>query len=641
MITSDRQLVEKVNRLVDDNLDNPSFSVDTICQTIGISRSQLHRTIKEQTELSISLYIRKRRLIKSQHLLLATDLRISEIGDAVGITNPQNFSTYFIDEFKVSPTDFRKLHFRTSAVTNTLPLRETIPDLLPLSAPDKPTESLPAQSGFWHQKRRVYRLAMAGLLLIISTGLYVWQQTRPASRAAHPVGNSLAVLPFINLGAADSSPACEAIMDDIRMAIALTRNLKVISRSSSDQYKGTQKSNWQIGDELQVANLLKGSVLKTADQIQIKVEIISTQDDIRVWVKTYSAPYHTIFRLTDQIVRDVASQFKLTLNASASEKSALARTQNLEAYNAFLQGRQLIVTRTKANVLESITRFDRALAIDSTFAEAYACKAEAYVILPNLGYADAKEAHRLVEQNALTAIRLDPTNSTAYAVLGNLYHDTYQWQAAGNAFRIALQHNPNDVQANYWYSLLLRSLGRLDEAIHYSTQAVALDPLYPVVLAGHISNCAYANRFELSHASIENGRGLFDDSFIYHTAQGYDAMCRKDYDQAVAEFQKGLSLNPDYKRPTNTQLYCEAKRGNRQRAITFLHELTETSPRANYERAVVYAGLDQADSSLYYLKKAADAGYIYRDLNVFPVFRPYRSHPVFRAIMRQYKLPDQ
>ena len=647
MITSNNAFPKKLDRVIDDNLDNHSFTVDTMCQALGVSRSQLHRIIKEQTDLSTSLYIRKRRLLKAWHLLTSTDFRISEISDLVGVNNAQNFSTYFTEEFGTSPTEFRKLHNRLDqppAAVETLPLTETLspaealPDTPLLSAPEKTPDRAPALQ---RQRRWLYGSVTAGMLLLIGVGLYGWRQAWFSSHPAKPVDNSLAVLPFINLGGADSNPACEGIMDDVHRSVALIKNLKVIARSSSDQYKDTQKSIWQIGDELHVVNILKGSVLKTADQIQIRVEIINTQDDVLLWSHTYSAAITGIFTLTDQIVEDVAGQLKLAIRVPATEKPAFARTQNLDAYNVFLQGRQLVTTRTKANLLESIVRFDRALAIDSTFAEAYACKAEAYVLLPNLGYANADEAHRLVQRNALSAIWLDPTNSTAYAVLGNLYHDTYQWQAAENAFRIALQYNPNDVQANYWYSLLLRSLGRLDEAIHYSTQAVSLDPLYPVVLAGHILNCAYAERFALAQVGIENGRGLFDDSFIYHTAQGYYSMCRRDYNRAVTEFRKGLALNPDYKRPASTLIYCEAKLGNRQQAITFLQDLTEITPRSNYERAVVYAGLDQPDSCLHYLKKAADAGYVYRDMNVFPVFKPYRSHPVFTAILRQYHLPSR
>ena len=114
-------------------------------------------------------------------------------------------------------------------------------------------------------------------------------------------------------------------------------------------------------------------------------------------------------------------------------------------------------------------------------------------------------------------------------MLGTIYADTYQWQAAEASFRIALQHNPNDAQINYWYSLLLRSTGRLNEAIRYSTEAVALDPLYPVIISGHVLNCAYANRFDLAQASLNSGRALFGDLFIFHVGQGFFYLARSNY----------------------------------------------------------------------------------------------------------------
>ena len=639
--TSDHVLIEKLNRLIDDNLDKPAFSIDAICQTLGISRSRLHRTIKEQTDLSTSLYIRKRRLLKANHLLLTTDLRISEICDTVGITNPQNFSTYFTEEFRISPTEFRKLHQSQSLVAeNTLQpawVAQPVPEVPLLPSPTQATQRRANHPRFWPRRRLASGSLVAGFLILVGAGLYGWLRPQPESRSAKPTGNSIAVLPFTNLGLADTNPACEGILSELHASVSLVKNLKVIARSSSDQYRDTQKTVWQIGDELQVANLLKGSILKTADQLQIKVEIISTQDDIRLWVKTYRAAYQDIFRLTDQIVRDVAGQLKLTLNASASEKLALARTQNLDAYNALLQGQQLLISRKNADLLAGISRFDRALALDSTFAEAYALKAVAYYLLQGSGKPD----DRLTEESALKSIRLDPTNSTAYGVLGSLYHSTYQWQASENAFRIALQHNPNDAQANYWYSLLLRTMGRPDEAVHYSTQAIALDPLHPIMMGGHIVNCAFANRFDLARAGIETGRGLFDKSFAYQWAKAFYWMAQADYGRAAAYFQQALTLNPDDNGQTPILMYCEAKRGNRPKAIRFLRELTATTPRADYERAVVYAGLAQADSSLYFLKKAADGGYLYRDTKAMPVFRPYHSHPVFKAVMRQYKLPEE
>jgi TolB-like protein/AraC-like DNA-binding protein len=343
MITTDKLFVEKLNRLIDDNLDNPALTVDLICQKLAVSRSQLHRIIKEQTGLSTSLYIRKCRLLKAKELLNTSDLRISEIGDRVGITNPQNFSAYFINEFKISPTDFRKLNGPTLLpVAETLPLSE-VP--LQVVAPQQlvrhePDESSPRRPALSPRRRLIYAGAVLGLLLILGTGLAIWYQNRSANRSASPVESSLAVLPFVNLGDTDSSPACEGIMDDIHTSVSLIKTLKVISRSSSDQYKDSKKSIWQIGDELQVANVLKGSVLKAGDQLQVKVEIINTKEDIRLWGHTYRAAYSEFFSLTDQIVRDVAERLDQKPRQSQTAKLKRLPTRNLAAYQEYIKGKQ-------------------------------------------------------------------------------------------------------------------------------------------------------------------------------------------------------------------------------------------------------------------------------------------------------------
>ena len=637
MPTSENQFVRKLDRLLDENLDDPELSIDRICQTVGLSRSQLHRVLKEHTSLSTSRYIRHRRLLKARHLLINTDLRISEICDQVGITNYQNFSTYFAEEFSANPSDFRK-------TPPTLPDAEHH-DLLPSAqesiSPTRPDSAFPRHQSWF--KRSV--ILAAGLLLVIAAGGYlVWENSFSPS-SSNPVPNSLAILPFSNLSGPDSNPACESIMDNIHTSVSLINNLKVIARSSSDQYGGTSKSVWQIGNELGVANVLKGSFLKIGDRIQLKIEILGTPDassggEKQAWHKTYSAAYHDIFKLTDEVVSDVARQLNLSSNPSVSENLRQARTQNVEAYNDFLQGRQLLISRLVPDLLASLPRFDQALTLDSAFAEVWAQKAVAYHLLLGSGKLDTPTLNRLTEENALQAIRLDPTSSTAYGVLGSLYYSTYQWQASENAFRIALQHNPNDAQVNHWYALLLRTTGRMKEAVYYSTQAITLDPLHPIFLSVYISNCSLANRFDLAGAGIKTGQGLFDRSFAYQMNIAHYWLCKSDYGRAVADFRKALVLNPDDRGQIPILMYCEAKRGNRQQARLFLRELTATTPRSDYERAVVYAGLEQADSSMHYLKKAADGGYFYRDTKVTPVFQPYRKTLAFRAVLRRYNLGD-
>lgn len=628
MISSGNVFIEKLNAFIDAKLDDPTFSVDDMCQTLGISRSQLHRILKEQTELSVSIYIRKRRLLAAKQLLISSNLRISEISDAVGMTNPQNFSAYFTDEFGLSPSEFR----RTGLPTLTeIPLSLPAPVLFP---PKPVADVLPTKPSF-----RPHRWVVVGLVLVVLLGMGslvwwrlggVWQTTTP--KQAVP---SLAVLPFVNLGPANTSPACEGILNEVHSSLARWKALRVIARSSSDQYRDTRKSTWQIGDKLQATHLLKGSMLQTGDQIMIKVELLRATDDIQLWKNTYRAPYQNLFEVTDQLIRDVAAQSKV----EGQGKTSLAHPQNLAAYNLFLQGKQLMVSRSEADLLASIDRFNQTLRLDSTFADAQASKAAAYLLLPGSGEAESDRNRAVAERTARLALQLDSTNGTAYGVLGSSYHNALHWQSAEKAFRTGLENNPNNAQLNYWYSLLLRSVGRVSEALYYSTQAIALDPLHPVYMGGHIVNCISANQFDLARAGLANGRGLFDQSYSFLFATAYFQISQHDYNRAAASFEKALIQNPDDTGQLPLLMYCEAKRGNSSRALRFLRQLPQT-PRADYERAVVYAGLNQTDSSLSFLKKAADGGYFYRDTKVMPVFTPYHRHPTFRAIRRQFNLPE-
>ncbi len=143
----------------------------------------------------------------------------------------------------------------------------------------------------------------------------------------------------------------------------------------------------------------------------------------------------------------------------------------------------------------------------------------------------------------------------------------------------------------------------------------------------------------LAQASLNSGKAVFGESFIYHIGQGYFYLVKSNYTTAVNSFSRGLKLNPNYTGLIPTLMFCEAKRGNRAKALAYLQTLTAKTPRTYYDKAVVFAGLSQKDSCLHNLKWAADMGHIYKDMKVVPVFRPYREEPVFQAILRQYRYP--
>lgn len=626
MSVPEQFILEKFSRLIEDNLNNPSFSLEDTYKVLGVSRSHLHRIIKEHTQLSTSLFVRKIKLKKAKELLVITDLRIAEIAELTGIDSPQNFSKYFVQEYNLSPTEFRKKKGDKSTEN------EEIIATPPPSIHQSKRRSFPNRNYLW-----------GGLLLLIlavAGSGYYWKRT--ALQLSEKLdyspafGNSIAVLPFQSLDS--NQTIAEGVTEEIHSSLSLLDNLKVIARASSNQYKNTDKTVWQIGDELRVAYVLRGKVREINARILINLELVSTKDDITVWSKKTEGDLQNIFNLLNDSIKEIIFKLNQKITPALSQQLERVPTRNLEAYNEFLLGRTLLITRTKEKLNESVIRFDKALALDPAFAEAQAYKSIAYLLMGNMGYQDLKMGLQLAEQHALKAIQLDAHNSTAYATLGNVYRGDFKWQQAKTAYEISLKYRPNDAQTIYWYSLLLRSIGQINEALRYSTKAVSLDPLYPVILSGHLWNCAYAGREDLAQKAIADGNLIFDDSFVYYMARGEYELYHNRYDKALKEFTKMEQLNPNMKYGNVSSAYCAAKLGNPLPTRLLLHQ-TGNQAQDYVSKSMLYAGLGQKDSSLICLEKAASMGRISSEILVTPYYRLIRQDPRFRAVLQQFDLP--
>lgn len=640
MTTLPSSFIDRLDRLIDERLDDTELSIDSICQTLGISRSQLHRSLKSHTLVSTSLYIRQRRLLKGKYLLQTTNLRISEICDAVGVNNAQNFSTYFTEEFGLSPSEFRR--HEPESIHSLVPelVLESTPKAILEPVPDVPspiaTRPVPTKTRWLLLYNRG---PLIGVLVLLGMGALVWMFTQFTKRTEQPGRPSIAILPFTNLGPPDTNPACDGIMDDVHTSISMINTLNVIARSSSDKFKGTTKSIWQIGDELQVVNLLKGSVLKTGDQIQIKVELLDTQEDIRLWGNTYSAAYRDIFTLTDQIVRDVARQLEQKLTPTETVKIDRLPTRNLEAYSEYIRGKHLMMARTPEKLRASVEKFNRSIALDTTFADAYVARASAYLLMSDFGGIDKAEGWKQAESNTLEAIRLDATNGTAYGVLAHLYRMQNKWDQALTTFQIALKHSPNDAQTNFWYGIALRSIGRFDESIRYETRAVSLNPLYPAPQIGLISTYANAGRHDLALKAIQDGESLLNDNYMYHYARSFYHLTLGQKAQAVAAMRVSDSLSHSIQSIAYYRLYLRAQTLPR---TTFLAELQRipTTPETYHDLAFAYAGLADKEQCLRYLQLAVDHDRAPDYLKVTPMFAFLHNDPRFTGILRQCNLVD-
>lgn len=621
----DKQFIENLNQLITEHLAEVNYSVEDLCQAVGVSRSQLFRIVKEQTGLPPSLYIRQLRLQKAKELLDNSSLRIAEITYQVGIDSPQSFTKHFTEAFGISPTQYRKANVTETPTLTEVPSPQTELPTLDLPSMPKLSEQHPVNKpGRW--------IVTIGILLVLvlSVGA-VWYFAKT------PKAYALAVLPFKNVGNKASDYFCEGVTDQIHSYLVLLKDLKVISKNSSNLYANTSKTTQTIGTELGVSHLIGGTVWQVGSNIRITVQLIEVASDQTVWSHTYDGQTADIFSFISTLAKQVATE--LQQNLTLTERTQLERvpTRNLDAYNAYLQGKYLVSTRNKEKLEASLLKFDEAIALDPAFADAYAQKSEAYFSLGNLSHIPLDSSFKLTEQAALSAIRLDPQNSLAYGSLACVYRDRYQWEQANTTYQIALKHNPNNAQVLYWYSLMLRSLDLLEQATQYSTKAVSLDPLSPVIMSGHIRNCSYANNQPLLKEALRKGELFFNNSFLFYWSRSYDYLVKQRYADALADLQKVQQLNPNLKGVEAAMAYTQARLGNRAATQAYLAALPNTPDNLKF-RVIAVAGLPDQEACLQLLETMAAQGEIPTDLKVTPFFHPLHKSPRFEAILRKFNL---
>jgi TolB-like protein/Flp pilus assembly protein TadD len=361
--------------------------------------------------------------------------------------------------------------------------------------------------------------ALVFLAIIAAGAAYYFTAHR--STGAIPE-KSIAVLPLVN---STGDPANEYFSDGMSEEFISTlsqlHDLKVIGRSSSFQFKGKNENSKTVGEKLGVYYLLEGSVRKSADRVRIAVALVKAGDGANVWSETYDRELKDIFAVQSEIAGAVANQLKVALlgnNEQAAQLTTAATpsNQNVEAYNALLQGNFYYNRRTPDDYRKAIGYYEEAIRLDPRYALAYA---KLSVVAGNLAlnYAgsiapkEQQEASAKARASAKSALALDPNLADAHLAQANVLRDfDFNFVGAEAEYRRALELAPQSPAAISSLAVLVSFLGRLDEAVALTQRAIALDPLRT------------QSDFNLA---------------IYLTALGR-------YDEAEAALRKAIALQP-------------------------------------------------------------------------------------------------
>jgi TolB-like protein/Tfp pilus assembly protein PilF len=505
-------------------------------------------------------------------------------------------------------------------------------------ADELPTKS--ARSRVW-----IYVVIIAAA---ISVGLFfVGRYTSSKqSEGTQLPAKSIAVLPFENLsGNPENAYFTDGIQEEILMRLAKIADLKVVSRTSTVRYKRSPENLREIATQLGVANVLEGSVQRTADRVHVNVQLIKAASDAHLWAEAYDRKLTDIFAVESEIAKTIADTLQAKLTGSEQRAITTRPTEDTEAHQLYLKGRFFWNKRTGQNLNKAADYFNQAIAADPNYALAYVGLADSYVLMPFYGAGAPRDCYPKAKAAAKTALELNDTLTEAHTSLAYVLH-VYDLDFDGSTteFQRAIELNPNYATAHHWYGIeLLVSLGRFDEAIREIKRALELDPL-SLPINGALGRTYYfAHRYDEAINQLRKTLEM-DPGFYYaHWNLGSALAAKGAIGEAIGEYQKARELNDD---PLVLGLLARAYAfsGNKMEAEKIVDQLKELSKEryiSAYSFALVYLGLGNKEEALRWLQKGYQdrAGNDLAYIRVEPLLDPLHGDPRFEELVAKVFAP--
>jgi TolB-like protein/Flp pilus assembly protein TadD len=502
-----------------------------------------------------------------------------------------------------------------------------------------------AGKGTRHRWLRAGAFAGAALLLVAliagSGKIQRWFSVASSSSSIH----SIAVLPLQNLSSdASQEYFSDGMTDALITDLAQIGGVKVISRTSSMQYKQTKKSLPEIARELNVDGIIEGTVQRSGDRVRITAQLIHGPSDKHLWANSYERDTRDTFALERDVTEEIARQVRARLTTSSNAPLTQSLPVSSKALDAYLQGKYYLTRGERGfnddDKKKAAEYFQRAIDAEPGFVPAY------------IGLADAHD-NRMLGSSEDTAIRkkaaekalaLDPSSSDGLNILANIRWSDFDWSGAEQEYRQAVALNPNSASAHDSFSDFLGAMGRLDEGLREGLLAQELDPN-----ADHLSNIlCWRGEYDRAIEIFQRIAASHPDDGMAHYSL-YRAYAQKGaHEEAVEELVKAANLFGMSDLASNLKRVFAAS-GWRGAMRQFAKDM-ETLQAAGLEfvpenLAVAYVALGDKDRAFYWLQQ----GYDHREmvshdwgvmiLKVDPLLVPLRSDPRYKDLLRRMGLP--
>jgi serine/threonine-protein kinase len=458
--------------------------------------------------------------------------------------------------------------------------------------------------------------------------------------ATVPRIRALAVLPLANLsGDPQQDYLADGMTEALITDLCKIRALRVISRTSVMQYKGTNKTAPQIASELNVEGIVEGSVQLAGGRVKITAQLIDAQSDRHLWAKSYERDLRDVLALESEVARAIVEEIRIQLTPQEHARLAAARQADPGAYEAYLKG-LMLSKGTGEQRKKAREYFEQAVRIDPNYAPAYAGLATSYWATLDMR---AQEAMPMAKEFARKALAIDNTQALAHTALAAvLFYGDWNWTEAEKEFRRALELDPGDAETHRLFSLFLLAMGRFDEALEQIRTAQESDPLS--VVTSTAAGWAYysARRYEQGAEQCRKALELAPNHDGAHACLSYCYLGSGRYEEAITESEKAFTLSAGDAVRAVWLGRAYALAGKKKEARNVLNELLHRSKQSYvppYFLAMLYTALEDKNHAFSWLERA----YAERDLylawlKVDSAFDPVRSDPRFQSLLKRMGL---